>query len=726
MREASTDLKDLYHQRRGGQFLPKLKDRASLQGLSHPCSAHTQPIAATRVDQVAGAKPVRAGLPLLHPDEVPGSHTAPSRNRASTQLSKPTDGTTKLSGSNSRSRVSFSRRLYFTEPDYSKPPLEITSDQKKAIQEKLTFLYGTDRAQATLVELERIMGVHYAHKTPVMIADDRTFDPANRFTEKDIMLITYGDSIRRPGNPPLCALSDFLRIFMPETINIVHILPFFPSSSDQGFSIIDYEEVDPRLGTWEDVKDLSLDFRLMFDAVFNHVSSKSRWFQEFLNGNPDYQDYFISFPSREALSDSDRRLVLRPRTSDLLTRFSSINGPKFVWTTFSPDQVDLNFKNEKVLLRVIEILLTYVRRGADLIRLDAVPYFWSELGTRCADLQQTHALVQLFRLVLDVVAPKVVLVTESNVPHEDNISYFGDGSNEAQMVYNFALPPLVLMAFQSGKCRHLSRWASQLQKVSDTATYFNCLDCHDGVGLLPIENLVSRREIERMIQKVEEHGGLISNKLNGDGTESPYEMNITWYSALNRPDTDESVDLQVDRFVASRAIALTLMGVPGIYLPGFFGTRNDQPPILEGDIPRSINRKAIDEPALVQRLMDPDSLVYKIVEKLSHLMKTRIQTPAFHPNGRQQVIRANHSVFSVLRQAPDGSQIVLALTNVSSRPQSLRICSRDLGFSCQLWRDLISEKTFMAKDDRIWLTLRPYQLLWLAAERMSRGSIPTS
>ena len=199
---------------------------------------------------------------------------------------------------------------------------------------------------------------------------------------------------------------------------------------------------------------------------------------------------------------------------------------------------------------MIEILLTYVRRGADLIRLDAVPYFWSELGTRCADLQQTHALVHLFRLVLDVVAPKVVMVTESNVPHEENIGYFGDGSNETQMVCNFAFPLLVLMAFQSRKCRPLPRWTSQLQKVSDTATYFNCLDCHDGVGLRPIENLVSRREIEPMIQKVQEHGGLISDRLNGDGTTSPYEMNITWYSALNRPDTDESVDFQVDRFVA--------------------------------------------------------------------------------------------------------------------------------------------------------------------------------
>jgi hypothetical protein len=273
-------------------------------------------------------------------------------------------------------------RCHLPEPDYGRPLLQIPESQRKNILDKLTILYGGERALACHGELERRMRVYYAHKTLEMIADDASFEAAERFGEKDVILITYGDLLTSPGKKPLEALSDFLRIFMRGAINTVHILPFFPYSSDRGFSIVDFEEVDSRLGAWEDLEELSLSFRLMYDGVFNHVSSKSRWFQGFLNGDPDYQDFFTAFSTKDAIDKDHLRLILRPRTSDLLTPFQTIDGPRFVWTTFSPDQVDLNYKNEKVLLRILEILLDYVRRGADVIRLDAVTYIWRELGTR--------------------------------------------------------------------------------------------------------------------------------------------------------------------------------------------------------------------------------------------------------------------------------------------------------------------------------------------------------
>ena len=253
------------------------------------------------------------------------------------------------------------------------------------------------------------MRVYYAHKPQALVDADAAFTPAERFSERDVVLITYGDLLTTPGRPPLQVLASFLRRFMRGAINTVHILPFFPYSSDRGFSIIDYEEVDPRLGSWDDIAVLAAEFRLMFDGVFNHASSRSRWFQRFLNGHPGYEDFFVAFTTRDAIDPDYLRLILRPRTSDLLTPFRTINGMRFVWTTFSPDQVDLNFRNPRVLLRVVEILLAYVRRGADVVRLDAVTYIWRELGTSCAHLRETHALVQLFRAILDVVAPRVAL-----------------------------------------------------------------------------------------------------------------------------------------------------------------------------------------------------------------------------------------------------------------------------------------------------------------------------
>ena len=264
--------------------------------------------------------------------------------------------------------------LHLKEPDYSRPLLRITSAQKRVICDLLERLYGSARAESCFIEVERVMQVYFAHKPPQLIENDSAFDPYNRFTEKDVVAITYGDLIQSPGKKPLATLVSIVDAYLRGTVNTLHILPFFPHSSDRGFSIIDYRQVDPELGTWEEIEDLSTRFSLMFDGVINHVSSKSEWFQEFLDGNPEYRDFFIAFDSEDAIPEADLRQILRPRTSSLLTRFQTLRGDRYVWTTFSADQVDLNFSNERVLIRVLEVLLYYVRRGADMIRLDAATY----------------------------------------------------------------------------------------------------------------------------------------------------------------------------------------------------------------------------------------------------------------------------------------------------------------------------------------------------------------
>lgn len=606
----------------------------------------------------------------------------------------------------------YALRAYLPSPDYNRPALEVSSAQRRGILQTLTVLYGRSRAEACYPEIERLMRVHFAHKPSEMIAEDAAFDPATRFTEKDIVLITYGDLLLSPGKRPLRSLSDFLDRFMRGAINTVHILPFYPYSSDRGFAVLDYEQVDPRLGTWEDIEELSGRYRLMFDGVFNHVSSKSRWFQRFLNGRPGYEEFFVAFSTRSAVDKDHLRLVLRPRTSDLLTPFQTIDGPRFLWTTFGPDQVDLNFKNERVLYRVVEILLEYVRRGADLVRLDAVAYIWRELGTRCAHLKESHALVQLFRAILDVVAPQTALVTETNVPHEDNVGYFGDGANEAQMVYNFALPPLVLHAFYTGSAVRLREWAARLARVSPTATYFNCLDSHDGIGLLGARGVLPEEDIQLLVARVQEHGGLVSYRDNGDGTQSPYELNCTWYSALNRD--GEPLSLQVDRFMASRAVAMVLMGVPGVYLPSVFGARNDTAAALASQDKRSINRKAIDEPALVERLLDPKSWVRQVASRFRRMARRRIAEPAFHPNSPQRVIDAGPACFAVLRGVPGGPRPVLSLVNVTPRPQPVSLDGGALGLRCEGWFDILTGAE-VPGGEPLAVTLKPYGVLWLTS-----------
>lgn len=606
-------------------------------------------------------------------------------------------------------------RLHLPSPDYSRPLLEPSSEQRARILEQLAVLYGRRRADACWPELLRLMRVYYAHKTGEMIEAERAFDPRARFAEKDVVLITYGDLLSAPAERPLQTLADFAGRFGRGFVNTIHLLPFFPCSSDRGFSVVDYLEVDPRLGGWEDVEQLGLRFRLMFDGVFNHVSVQSRWFQSFLNGRPGYQDYFVAFSTRSAVGPEHLKLILRPRTSELLTSFRTMNGVRWVWTTFGPDQADLNYKNEAVLLRIVEVLLAYVRHGADLIRLDAVAYIWRELGTRCAFLKEGHALVKLFRAILDSVAPRVALVTETNVPHLENLGYFGNGHDEAQMVYNFALPPLVLLAFQTGSANRLSRWAAELSPVSDSATYFNFLDSHDGIGLMGVRDILSPSEIESMVAKVREHGGLVSYRDNGDGTRSPYELNVTWYSALNREDAGEPLELQVQRFIASRAIALALMGVPGIYLPSLFGSKNDVDAVKAGAEARAINRDTIDVPVVLKLLRHRSTWASKVARRFGRLIRTRIEKRAFHPNASQKVVGVNDAVFAVLRSAPDGTERVLALTNVSSREQPESIASAQLGTPASAWRDLLSARRFVPRDGALCLRLQPYDVLWLEA-----------
>ncbi len=269
--------------------------------------------------------------------------------------------------------------------------------------------------------------------------------------ERDVILIVYPDQVQEPNRAPLQSLGDFCEDFLQGVISGIHLLPFFPSSSDDGFSVIDYREVHSQYGSWTDVESLGRNFRLMFDAVINHASVQSSWFKRYISNDKEYDGYFI-----EVAGSPDISSVVRPRALPLLTTFNTSNGTKSIWTTFSADQADLNYHNPAVLLEILDVLLDYIKRGAEFIRLDAVAYLWKEIGTPCINLPQTHWIVQLIRAVLDEVAPTVMIITETNVSFEENIAYFGDGMNEAQLVYNFPLPPLVLHTFYSGDARVLS------------------------------------------------------------------------------------------------------------------------------------------------------------------------------------------------------------------------------------------------------------------------------
>lgn len=612
------------------------------------------------------------------------------------------------------SRTKWWRLRYLEDPDFTRPPIEVGDDSRARLLERLAAIYGEEVARETLPELLRLIRVHHAHKPAEMIEAERSVSGCGRFSEKDMMLITYGDMVRAQGRSGLSALGEFLALFRrgEPVFSILHVLPFFPYSSDRGFSVVDFRAVDPRLGSWQDILALGETYRLMFDGVLNHASSRSTPFREMLSGNRDFADYAVAFRSADELTPEQRKILRRPRTSDVLSRFESIDGPLWVWTTFSRDQIDLNYRNPRVLLSSVDTLLFYVRMGADLVRLDAITYLWKEVGTPSASLEETHTIVKLFRDVLDLAAPQVALVTESNVPHAENISYFGDGRDEAQLVYNFALPPLVLHAFYREDTTRLSRWVADLAYPSDCVTYLNMLDTHDGVGLPGVKDVLPEDEIGFLVETARQHGAFISYR-SGDGADVPYEINTTWYSALNFENDGEPRALQVQRFVASRSIQLVLKGVPAIYLHSLAGSRNDVRLALQTKVKRDVNRSTLDFEILARNLADPGAKLYLLSENLRRLLRTRVLAPAFHPNGGQRVLMLSPSVFSLLRVSVDGAEHVLCLTNVTRRLQSLTIDLSDLGVRSSYWFDLIAGRGWVASNGTMKIDLGPYEVLWL-------------
>ena len=569
----------------------------------------------------------------------------------------------------------------------------------KKLLNHLTFLYGADKAPQLYERAQQLMNGYRA----------RTHGESRNgeLTERDSLLISYGDQVQSPSERPLQTLNVFCKKYLANVVNGIHILPFYPWTSDDGFSVVDYRKVDSNLGDWDDISSMQSYFRLMFDGVINHISAESDWFKAFLQDDPRYRGYFIVIEDSPDLSQ-----VVRPRALPLLTTFNTPSGEKRVWTTFSEDQIDLNFKNPEVLLEILDILLMYMERGATFIRLDAIAYLWKEIGTTCIHLPQTHHLIQFLRAALNEIAPHVHLITETNVPHVDNISYFGDGMNEAQLVYNFALPPLTLHTFHTGDARALSNWAKILTLPSDKTTFFNFLASHDGIGLNPARGILLNEEIDSLVNKTLEHGGLVSYKNNADGSQSPYEMNINYFDALSNPNDllqtadgarFETLELQVNRFIAAQAIMLSLVGLPGIYFHSLFGSRGWIEGVNQTGRNRTINREKCTLDPLQNELADEKSLRAKVFTHYRQLLLARKSAPAFHPHGVQKILDVHPSVFAVERISPDKKSHVLCLHNVSVEKVSFET-------EYATATDLLTRESLQVSK----ITLEPYQILWMS------------
>ncbi len=532
----------------------------------------------------------------------------------------------------------------------------------------------------------------------------RARTPGNRLWSKsDAMVITYGNSLVDGAHKPLDILHDFLDSHLKGTVNAVHILPFFPFTSDDGFAVTDYRAVNSHLGGWSDIRRIADDFKLMSDLVLNHVSSQGTWFNAYLQGHEPYDRFFF-----EASSDDDLRDVVRPRTHPLLREVETANGPREVWCTFSHDQVDLDFRNPEVLLEFLRIMRLHIDNGVRIIRLDAVAFIWKEIGTSCIHLPQTHAIVKLMRVLCDFAVEPLILLTETNVPNVENLSYFGN-RNEAHAVYNFSLPPLILHALLSGTAQHLHRWQVSMPPAQLGCAYLNFSASHDGIGMRPAEGILSDQDTAKLLDTVHEFGGRVSMRSLSDGGEAPYELNITFFDAMKGTFEGED-DWQMARFFCSQSIVMALEGIPAFYIHSLLGTPNDLDGVAKTGVNRAINRHRWDYPALKALLANPDSIQSRVLNGMKERIQLRCRQPAFHPNATQFTLSLDDRVFGLWRQSLDRDQSIFALHNVSKDVVAVSPMAINL-IEGAVWVDLISGEHISASGDDI--TLQPYQCRWI-------------
>jgi len=559
------------------------------------------------------------------------------------------------------------------------------------MKSRFNRLYGPRRATLCLERLVALIG-RYGIGYGARSTD-------SHWDEQRVLLIAYADIVQRADEHPLVTLTEFAQRYWLGSIDTLHLLPFFSASSDDGFSVTDYRQVDPSNGNWKEVQALGQGFYLMFDLILNHVSRQSSWFKKYTTGLAPYRDFFIEVDPAVDLS-----AVVRPRATSLRTPVNKAHGQAHLWATFSDDQIDLNFSNPDVLFEFLDILFFYISMRARIIRLDAIAYLWKQIGTPCIHLSQTHEIVKLLRDLLDMVAPEIVLLTETNVPHSENISYFGD-RDEAHMIYQFSLPPLLLHALTTGNGQFLTDWAETVSNAPEGCTYLNFTASHDGIGVLPLVGLIPDQEFNTLLQRVQERGGQISTRGNSQGIESPYELNITYFDALGGD------DFQVERFLCSQTIMLGLKGVPAIYFHSLTATPNDHDGVEASGRVRSINRKKWKLDDLEKELHSSGTPHRVFVEYLRRI-QIRIRQKAFHPDAEQAILHLGDDLFAFSRSATEKASMILCISNLSHNYREVKIDPQ--ASACNTSKpciDLLSGARYSGTHKQI--SLGPYQTVWL-------------
>ncbi len=571
----------------------------------------------------------------------------------------------------------------------------LSQQSKKDIKRKLNFIYKSTKS-----------------KKELKIYADEIFQVINKYnklgkkgkklkvSEKTSALICYGDSLLNSDKEKTIKIfRKFYKKNLDKFFEIIHFLPFYPSSSDSGFAVKDHYQVDKRLGDWSEINKQSKNTNIMADVVINHSSSKGLWFKNFLANKSPGKDYFLTVGKKFNISK-----VIRPRENKLLKRISIFKENNLLWRTFSDDQIDLNFKNPKVLLRFIKIIINLANNGVTIFRLDAIAYLWKKSGSNCVNLKETHEIIRLFRIVCNSLKSKPIIITETNLPEKENLSYFGRNNDEAHWIYNFSLPPLLVHSLLFEDSTYLNKWSKKLPYTKIGNNYLNFIASHDGIGMRPVEGYLKKEKLSLLFKRLKKNGGQLSYRKVHGSLKKVYEANITLFNAFQKTDYDKKGKFFFERYISAHAIMIAFEGVPAIYFNSLFGTSNDEYKYIISGNKRDLNRYKWNEKRLNNLLKNKRSKQSRFCKEILNLISIKTQNKAFHPNAKRENLNMGRKIFCFKRTSLDKKQTIYNITNLSSKYQKFK-----LNYKFSKYKNLLDKTSLSHKSE-----LKPFETLWLS------------
>ena len=572
----------------------------------------------------------------------------------------------------------------------------LTQKDQRTIRSKLDNIYKIILSKKNIDYFENeIVQIidHFNKKNPKR---------KKNISEKTTLVICYGDSVYFEKKKSIRVFQSFFQKKLKNYFNTIHFLPFYPSSSDSGFAVKDHYKVESKLGSWLDIKNVSKSTDIMADMIINHSSARGLWFKNFLKKKEPGKDYFLTVDSKFNTSR-----VVRPRDHKLLKKIKIFKKSDYLWRTFSPDQIDLNFRNPSVLIQFIKIMIHLINNGVTIFRLDAIAYLWKENGTKCINLQQTHEIIKLLRIIIGLLNVQATIITETNLPEKENLSYFGK-NDEANWIYNFSLPPLLIHAFLFENSSYLNKWSKKLPTTKNENCYLNFIASHDGIGMRPTEGLLNEKTLNNFLKRLKKNGSKFSYRKVQNKVKKVYEANITVFDALKKSDYDPQGEFYLERYVSAHAIMISFEGIPAIYFNSMFGTSNDEAKFIITGNNRDVNRYRWNLKNISNKLKVNNTKQSIFYNKLCNLLNIRKKQEAFHPNAQRINLDFGPKIYGFKRISKDKKQTIICITNLSSKPQKTKI-----NIKGKKIKNLLNSNIYI--KDKKFLKLKPFETIWLSS-----------